>query len=215
MKMSGNWFVPITIFALVVSMISPLAAMADNESIVYQNECLGCHGGSASNEEVTGPPLGGLTEQYSLLQLEGLKYGWRGAGHPAARIMSRAISSYSDQELLDIAHWASNIESEKHFDYSLGQGNAGYQLYVDKCKGCHDSAIGRFMTGSPKLKNLDADYIIRQLHFFDEGFRGFEQPSKHQLKMQTVIQSLTDDEFEVLTRFIDSASLDNGENSDE
>ena len=71
------------------------------------------------------------------------------------------------------------------------------------------------MTGSPKLKYLDVDYIVRQLHFFDEGFRNFDQPTKHQLKMQTVVKSLTDDEFEVLTRFIASASLKKDEDLDE
>lgn len=215
MKISCDWQMPINVFVFVVLAIPALAAMGDNESIVYQDECLRCHVGPANKEEANGPPLGGLSEQYILRQLEGLKYGWRGAGHPAAGIISQAISSYSDQELQDIARWASNIESEKHFDSSLGQGSTGYQLYADKCKGCHDSVIGRYMTGSPKLKNLDVDYIIRQRHYFDEGFREFEQLSKHQLKMQTVIHSLTDDEFEVLTRFIDSASWDNGENSDE
>ena len=185
--------------------------VADDKSLVYQNECLGCHTGSNSNGNVTGPPLGGLTETYVLRQLEAFRYGWRGAGHPAARLMSDAIASYSDEELKDISHWASNIQSDKHFDYSLGKGSDGYQLYSDQCKGCHDSTIGRYMTGSPKISYLNTDYIIRQLHFFDEGLRELDQPTKHQLKMKTVVQSLTDDEFEVLARFITSASLDKDE----
>ena len=203
------------IFSAVILANSVSIVMADDKSIVYQNECLGCHTGSNSNGNVTGPLLGGLTETYVLRQLKAFRDGWRGAGHPAAKSMSDAITRYSDDELKVISHWASNTQSHKHFDYSLGKGGDGYQLYSDKCKGCHDSVIGRYMTGSPKISYLDTDYIIRQLHFFDEDFRGFDQPTKHQLKMQTVVKSLTDDEFEVLTRFIARVSLDKNEDIDE
>lgn len=202
-------------FAVVILVFSASIAVADDESIVYQNECLGCHIGSTSNSDVTGPPLGGLAEKYILRQLNAFKHGRRGAGHPAARSMSDAITNYSDEELKGISRWASKVQSEKNFDYSLGEGRGGYKLYRDKCKGCHDSVIGRYMTGSPKISSLDTGYIIRQLHYFDEGFRGFDQPTKHQLKMQTVVKSLTDDEFEVLTRFIAHASLDKDEKPDE
>ena len=203
------------LFAAVILAFLASTVVADNESIVYQNECLGCHVGSTSNSDVTGPPLGGLADKYILRQLKAFKHGWRGAGHPAARTMSDAVASYSDEELKDISHWASSIKSDKHFDYLLGKGRDGYQLYGDKCKGCHDSVIGRYMTGSPKISYLDTDYIIRQLHFFDEGFRNFDQPTKHQLKTQTVVRSLTADEFEALTRFIVNASLDKYENLDD
>jgi len=210
-KHSCFWKISLKTLAVAILLLPMLPAMAGIEAIVYQNECMGCHIGPTKDGSVTGPPLGGLSEQYILRQLEGFKYGWRGAGHPAARTMSQAISSYSDQELREIASWASKIKSERHFDYKLGRGNSGYELYRDKCKGCHDSAIGRRMTGSPRLKNLDVDYIVRQLHFFDEQLREFKQPTKHQLKMQSVVQTLTDDEFEVLTRFIIGGSLDKRE----
>jgi cytochrome c553 len=213
MEFSGN--MTAKHLAAVILVLSASAVMADDEYIVYQNECIGCHVGSTSNGDVTGPLLGGLADKYILRQLKAFKHGWRGAGHPAARTMSDAIASYSDEELKDISHWASNIKSDKHFDYSLGKGRDGYQLYSDKCKGCHDSVIGRYMTESPKISYLDTDYIIRQLHFFDEGFRNFDQPTKHQLKMQTVVKSLTDDEFEALTRFIANASLDRDEDLDD
>jgi len=203
------------LFAAVILVFPASAVVAADDSIIYQNECLGCHVGSRGNGDVTGPPLGGLKESYILRQLEAFKHGLRGAEHPAARSMSDAITRYSDDELKVISHWASNTQSDKHFDYSLGKGGDGYQLYSDKCKGCHDSVIGRYMTGSPKISYLDTDYIIRQLHFFDEDFRGFERPTKHQLKMQTVVKSLTDDEFEVLTRFIARVSLDKNEDIDE
>lgn len=215
---SGSLFIKSLV--VVILLLPTLRVMAGSESIVYQNECMGCHVGQTKDggvivNELRGPPLGGLGKQYILRQLKGFKYGWRGAGHPAARSMSDAIANYSDEELKEISHWAANIQSDKHFDYSLGKGSDGYQLYSDKCKGCHDSVIGRYMTESPKINYLDTDYIIRQLHFFDEGSRNFDQPTKHQLKMQTVIKSLTDDEFEVLTRFIASASLNKDEGTDE
>lgn len=203
------------LFAAVILAFLASTVVADDESIVYQNECLGCHVGSTSSSDVAGPPLGGLSYKYILRQLKAFQHDWRGAGHLAARTMSDAIANYSDKELKEISHWASNIQGEKHFDYSLGEDSDGYQLYGDKCKGCHDSVIGRYMTDSPKISCLDTEYIIRQLHFFDEGFRNFDQPTKHQLKMQTVVKSLTDDEFEALTRFIANASLDKYENLDD
>jgi len=199
---------------IILVLTSPLV-IADDEYLTYQNECLGCHVGSKNHEYDTGPPLGGLTEQYILRQLEGFKYGRRGIAHPAARTMSQAISGYSDEELREIARWASNIKGERHFDYTLGKGSKGYELYREKCKGCHEGAIGRRMTDSPKLRNLDVDYIVRQLHFFEEQLREFDEPTKHQLKMQTVVQSLTEEEYEALSRFILGASLDRRDDSSE
>ena len=211
--------IPLSMFVksavLLIFMLPTLRAMASSETVAYQNECMGCHDGQNKARLVVGPPLGGLGEQYILRQLEGFKYGRRGSDHSAAQIMSQAIGRYSDQELKEIARWASKIKSSQHFDSALGEGSDGYQLYQEKCSGCHDSRVGRFMTGSPKLRNLEVDYIIRQLHLIDDGFRNFDQPTKHQLKMQTVIKSLTDDEFEVLTRFIARASLDKNEDIDE
>lgn len=215
MNFARIWRMPINFLVVVILLLPTLHAMAGSGSDSYQNECMGCHVSQTNNASSVGPPLGGLSKQYILRQLKGFKYGWRGAGDPTAQSMSEAVEKYSDEELGAIAEWASNIKSNRKFENSREKGGEGYQLYQDRCKGCHESGIGRFMTGSPNLKYLDADYIVRQLQFFDKGHRGFDQPTKHQLKMQSVVRSLTDDEFEMLSRFITNASLITDEDLDE
>lgn len=189
--------------------------MADSDAVSYQNECLGCHSNSSTNGMTAGPQLGGLSKRYVLDQLRAFKYGWRSTGNPAAESMTDAIRDYKDRDLEDMARWVSNIESESIFDYSSDQGSTGYQIYMEQCKGCHESAIARYITGSPKLKSLDADYIIGQLHFFEKGLRGFDNPTKYQLKMKSVVETLSDNEFEALKLFVSNASLNTGENPDE
>ncbi|WP_299085319.1 hypothetical protein, partial [uncultured Paraglaciecola sp.] len=98
---SGSLFIKSLVVVILV--LPTLRVMAGSESIVYQNECMGCHVGQTKDggvivNELRGPPLGGLGKQYILRQLKGFKYGWRGAGHPAARSMSDAIANYSDEE---------------------------------------------------------------------------------------------------------------------
>lgn len=215
MKFAKAWGIPAKMFAALSVLLLASVTLAESETIAYQDECMGCHAGSEGDAETTGPQLGGLGEQYILRQLQDFKYGRRGTGHPAARAMSEAITKYSDQELKTIAQWASDAPSSVRFDYSSGKYSSGYQLYNAKCKGCHDSFIGRYMTGSPKLNNLDTVYIVRQLLLFDQGFRNFEEPTKHQLKMKTVIQSLTEEELASLTRFVETTSLNKGNDRNE
>ncbi|MBL4761125.1 MAG: hypothetical protein JKY93_00325 [Gammaproteobacteria bacterium] len=195
----------------VILLVVGIVALAEDNNVAYEKSCLSCHGSTVTDGVASGPQLGGLSKQYILEQLKGFREGLRGAGDPEAQLMSEAIKQYRGEELSEIAQWASNSESKQRFDDSRVKDSKGYQIYVDRCKGCHSSMVGRLMTGSPRLSELDSGYIIRQLNFFAEDFRSFDQPSKHQLKMQAVVKSLTDDEFVLLTRFIISASQDKEE----
>ncbi len=190
-------------------------ALANDKYDDYQSRCLSCHAGLKSDNKNQGPQLGGLSKDYILGQLHNFKKGRRGEGHQLARAMSDAVKMYHDEELNMLARWASSIKSKQYFRYSQAKNSDGYKLYKEKCKGCHNSMIGRFITGSPKLRNLDGAYIIRQLDFFNKGLRVFDQPTKHQLKMQTVVKSLNDEEFEALTHFITIASQAKYEGLDE
>lgn len=195
------------IFYFLISGFFVLSTFAAAEDVRndYQVHCLACHGGVQNGDVTNGPQLGGLSAKYIHSQLKNFKDGRRGSGGVEAKIMSDALAIYDEEDFFEIAHWASHIKSERRFDYSRFRNTEGYKLYEKKCKGCHNG-MGRLITGSPKLSNLDSGYLIRQLHFIGEDLRKYDKPTKHQLKMQAVVKDLTDDEFDLLARFITAAT---------
>jgi cytochrome c553 len=193
------------IFLLVITCMS-ISSYAGVGVVNGNHNCLTCHGVTIDATELKGPQLGALDSTYILEQLRLFRDGSRGDGHPGSRAMKAAVKDYTDAELERIFIWSSKLDYKTEFDYKLGSKLEGYSLYKKLCSGCHDSMLGRFFSNSPSLQSLDYDYINRQLNFYDIGYREFQTPSDHQARMITTIRSLSDNEFDVLTQFIQICS---------
>jgi len=192
--------VRVVLFLLALSLVFAEAVCA-NESLEKLTEtCKSCH----SNEAVgfKGPQLGGFSDSYIMAQLQNFKSGRRGVGSPSASAMANAVKDLSDNEIEELAEWASSQESVHTLIDQADSGSEGETLYEEHCSGCHNGFFGRLMTGSPRLDYLDADYIEQQLKFFASDQRGFGEADKHQLKMKVVAKKLLSQETDHIVSFL-------------
>jgi cytochrome c553 len=188
-----------------------LSSSANSESISQADKqaCLACHKGTKldnstqiEDQQIKGPQLGGLKKDYIFQQLLNFQEGRRNNNSTASKEMTNAVKDLQLEKIHSLAKWASKQNSKETFNYSNGKNQFGKKIYTDKCKGCHDSFMGRTMTGSPALSYLRSDYIINQLKDFSQDLRNFKSPNKHQIKMKAVVKNLTDIEFQLLSTFI-------------
>ena len=177
-------------------------AYADDSLNGIKNKCLSCHRYQVDGVVFRGPQLGGFSEGYILAQLYNFKEGRRGAGSSQPAAMADAVRDLTGQEFKNLAKWAASLDKEKIQGTLPPRMFSGAKLYADKCRGCHNSFMGRLMTGSPRLDYLSADYVARQLNFFDQGFRSIRNPTKHQNKMKAVVQGLSPEDFGLIIDYI-------------
>jgi len=189
------------LFFFLTLTIGPLVFAEDMAK--KQGICLSCHSVNAQTA-FPGPQLGGLSTSYINEQLLNFKTGLRNGG-AAAEVMQAAVQNLSEQQLLALSGWASDLEKEQLFDDSKAKSSAGYQVYEAMCLGCHSSFMGRLMTSSPRLDGLSPEYIVRQITLFKAGKRTVATPSKHQTKMMFVIDTLSDEELSSLNHFIEQS----------
>lgn len=67
----------------------------------------------------------------------------------------------------------------------------GKALYKETCARCHSKLIGRKITGSPKLKNLDEDYITARLISYAEDKGNYTEEHKYKQKMIETAKALS------------------------
>ncbi len=183
-----------------------LSSLVSAETGVPKNKqhiCISCHTHNVKSA-FPGPQLGGLPADYIHQQLENFKLGLRG-DDAEAQMMKNVVIGLTEEQARELSEWSSDLEAEQIFDINKAEHAVGFKVYQAKCLDCHNSFIGRFMTDSPRLDGLGASYILKQLALFKNGSRTVVEPSKHQTKMISVIQSLTDEEFLSLTEFIKQA----------
>lgn len=186
-------------FSLLVSFASHSDEIARKHHI-----CISCHTYKAQSV-YPGPQLGGLSADYVYQQLESFKQGLRGQD-AETEMMKNVVLGLTDKQAKGLSEWAADLEVVPVFDYNKAVELPGYQVYQAKCQDCHSSFIGRFMTDSPRLDGLDSGYLLKQMALFKSGSRAVIDPSKHQRKMMTVVKSLTDEEFLLLTEFFKRAT---------
>lgn len=162
----------ILLFSLSYSVIAEEAVTP--ESLEY---CTVCHGSQLKgNVNIGAPRLTGLSQWYIERQLKNFKNGIRGA-HPddaTGGEMMNMVSNLSDQQLTDIAKWATKTDSAKPASSMQADAQTGKALY-QTCAACHGSqALGNKTLGAPKLSSLNDWYIVTQLNHFRLGLRGTE-----------------------------------------
>ena len=182
------------------------AASAATIEATETDNCLRCHASNDTPISRAAPQLSGLKSPYILRQLIAFQQGERGDSSAPAREMATAIRPYQPQQLEALAHWAADQQGEKRFDHTRAQSEPGAVLFAEQCRGCHQSFMGRLMTGSPRLDYLSSSYINRQLQLFADGKRQIADANKHQLKMIMVVKALSSEQLVELKAFITAAT---------
>lgn len=94
---------------------------------------------------------------------------------------------------------ASPLAMSQVNENALNQGEA---LFKDKCARCHSKLIGRKITGSPKLKNLDAAYIKAKLTGYAEDDKDYTEEKKYKQKMIDTAKALSESDINNLAAFL-------------
>lgn len=163
-------------------------------------QCSSCHLGA--NISVSTPQLGGLKKSYIREQIENFRIGMRGSGSESARLMAEAVSQLTDREVDAISHWFSKQKPVPNISVGATLITSDDQTYKALCQGCHDSFMGKLMTGSPSIKHLSAGYALAQIELFATGVRTSIKPNKHKEKMAKVAGELSSEQKKSLYRYL-------------
>lgn len=185
---------------LVLCLVCISAASAKSPD--YAENCNSCHGVYNDQLDYQAPQLSGLKADYIFEQMKNYREGLRGRGSKAAAAMAAAVQQYDEEQLKQIASWASDREGKRLLAYEKDSADPGAVLFVERCQGCHQSFMGRLMTGSPRLDYLGGEYMVAQLDLFRADERQIPEPDKHQVKMVAVVKSLNEEELGALMEFL-------------
>lgn len=138
--------------------------------------CQICHGSDATGSHLAqAPQLAGQDSDYIVAQLQKFQTGVRGA-HPEdvnglrMRPMSRTLKS--EQDVIDVAHYASQLKPVLHPVMVGGDPEKGKSAYMT-CLACHGvDAKGVKAMGAPSLRHLQDWYAVSQINNFKTGYRG-------------------------------------------
>ncbi len=176
-----------------------------------KERCLVCHGSNPTSFANQGPELGGFSRDYIRQQLQSFKDGSRGEDSLQGRVMAKEVSKLTSDQIKTIAKWAAKLPHAKSLNFKQNVESDGAVLFKEQCKGCHVSVMGRHFTGSPRLDELQTDYIKRQLHSFKTGNRNLRNPSKHANKMKAVTAELSESQLSDLQDYFEQIKAEKDE----
>ena len=163
---------PIT--ALLVSVTLMLLAAAaqagDPENgKVLSDTCMGCHGIPGYRNAYPMyrvPKLGGQTEQYIVIALQGYRNGTR--QHPTMQAQGESLT---DEEMADIAaYFASQGEPEEGELETGGRAAAGKEK-IAVCTACHGENGISPAPNWPNLAGQHKDYLVHSIKQYRSGER--------------------------------------------
>jgi len=143
-------------------------------SASFGQVCAACHGADGNSTITANPKLAGQHPEYLVKQLQEFK-----AGKRANPVMSGMAAPLSDEDMRNIAAWASSQKpvpgAAKNKDLiALGEriyrgGIADRQ--IPACAGCHSPNGAGIPAQYPRLAGQHSDYTEQQLKNFRDGVR--------------------------------------------
>lgn len=165
----------------------------------YTAMCASCHGADANSGSPAYPKLAGQHPEYLVKQLQEFKSGKR-----ANAIMSGFAAGLSDDDMRNIAFWASAQKAKlgKAKDKELVA--LGERIYrggiadrqIAACAGCHSPNGAGIPSQYPRMSGQHADYTAAQLTAFRDGVR------KNSIQMTGVAAKLNDREIKAVSDYI-------------
>lgn len=188
-----------------------LSALAQSDTVPpasYQS-CVACHGDAGQgNAELDAPALAGQGALYLERQLKHFKAGVRGSDAkdvPGAQMRAMA-STLTDQDMLLLATYLSELPRSVTPVASSGDLKNGNNYYQSKCGACHGGrAQGNPGLNAPSLAGLDAAYLRHQFRNFQQGLRGVDPKDTYGRQMKMMSTSLpTDKDLDDVIAYIQS-----------
>ena len=205
MKLFARMLMAAVLAAPLVSMANdPAPAKAAKPDLAageakYTAMCASCHGADGNSGSPAYPKLAGQHPEYLNKQLQEFKSGKR-----ANAIMSGFAATLSDEDMRNIAHWASAQKAKPGFAKDKELVALGERIYrggiadrqVAACAGCHSPNGAGIPSQYPRLSGQHADYTITQLTSFRDGVR------KNSAQMTAVAAKLNDREIKAVSDYI-------------
>jgi cytochrome c553 len=140
----------------------------------YAAVCAACHGADGNSGSPENPKLAGQHPEYLVKQLVEFKSGKR-----KNAIMQGFASTLSDEDMRNIAAWASQQKAKPGFAKDKALVAAGERIYkggiadrqIAACAGCHSPTGAGIPSQNPRLAGQHADYITSSLKAYRDGGR--------------------------------------------
>lgn len=165
----------------------------------YAAVCAACHGDNGNSGTPVNPKLAQQHPEYLVKQLQEFK-----AGKRQNAIMQGFSSALSEQDMKNIAYWATSQKATPGFAKDKELVALGERIYrggladrqIAACAGCHSPNGVGIPAQYPRLGGQHADYTATQLTSFRDGVR------KNSLQMSQVAAKLNDREIRALADYI-------------
>jgi len=161
--------------------------------------CASCHGADGNSGVPANPKLAQQHPEYLVKQLQDFK-----AGKRKNPIMQGFASALSDEDMKNIAYWATSKKAKTGFAKDKELVALGERIYrggvqdrqIAACAGCHSPTGAGIPSQYPRLGGQHADYTVTQLTAFRDGGR------KNSIPMTQVAAKLNDREIRALADYI-------------
>jgi cytochrome c553 len=136
--------------------------------------CASCHGADGNSGSPENPKLAGQHPEYLVKQLTEFKGGKR-----KNAIMQGFAATLSDEDMRNIAAWASQQKAKPGFAKDKALVAAGERIYkggiadrqIAACAGCHSPSGAGMPSQFPRLAGQHGDYIASSLKAYRDGGR--------------------------------------------
>ena len=155
--------------------------------------CSICHGLDGNSESPNFPRLAGQQPAYLIAQLENFRSHHR-ADPPGFEYMWGISGKLSDDQIKGLAEYFSKQIPLSNAAVAAQQMTAGKAI-AGGCSGCHGEK-GQGMATFPRLANQHQDYLVKQLHVFQET------EGRPGTPMKEVTHSLTNEEMQAVAGFL-------------
>ena len=161
--------------------------------------CSACHGADGNSAIPVNPKLAQQHPEYLIKQLMEFKSGKRNNA-----VMKGFASALSDDDMRNIAYWATSKKAKAGFAKDKELVSQGERIYrggiadrqVPACAACHSPNGAGLPAQYPRMGGQHADYTAAQLTSFRDGVR------KNSLQMTQVAAKLNDREIKAVADYI-------------
>jgi cytochrome c oxidase subunit II len=160
--------------------------------------CAACHGANGEgNLNMNAPRIAGQEPWYLKRQMEAYRNGWRGTAPgdtPGMQMRPMAMAVAAPQALENLAAYVEALPEPEMTITVEGDVEAGQRAYA-VCAACHGArAEGNEQMAGPRLAGQSDWYLVRQMHNYRNGLRGYDPKDIFGNQMKPMAMTLPDDQ---------------------
>ncbi|MFO1407698.1 MAG: c-type cytochrome [Steroidobacteraceae bacterium] len=180
------------------AMLTMQVAQAATPQQLFAATCAQCHGPAAlGNPALGAPALAGQYAAYLERQIGNFQAGRRGTNPKdtyGAQMRAIAVTLKDPSQVKAVTAWLASLKPAVVKPAAGADLKNGNNVYQGKCGACHGGrAEGIPAMSTPRLSGLDAAYLTRQFHDFQQGVRGTDPKDTYGRQMAMMSKTLPKD----------------------